>query len=531
MALTFGTAGIRGPLGPGQDEMNLDTVGRVSRGFGRFLSEARVHAGAGAHARVVIGYDARHHSTAFALEAAALLSGMGHESLLLPQPLPTPVLAYAVRALDADAGIMVTASHNPASDNGLKVYLGGRLTDAWGRGAQIVSPVDVSIQRLIAQVSGEPEEWPRGEWTLLSDEIEDRYVAAIAGLVPPAEGAIAARRARLPLVLTPLHGVGGATALRVLRSAGFSDVHVVPEQADPDPDFPTTPFPNPEEPGAMSLVFALAQDFDAAIAIALDPDADRCGIGVNVKGTWVTLHGDRVGCLLGAKVARDLAAGRHPSGAEEDGRTLASSIVSSRLLAAIAERHHLHHRTTLTGFKWLARVPSLAYAYEEALGLCVAPEIVRDKDGISAALALAELTSLLAEEGHTLTDALDDLDRSYGVHLTRLVTATFESPDEAGTVVTRLTSSTPGSLGGDPVVSVDDMLAGIDGLPPTPGVRLMTASGARVIVRPSGTEPKVKAYLEVIRPMENNVERSRAEAEAAIARIEADVQAFLLPEA
>ncbi len=528
MALTFGTAGIRGPLGPGPDEINLGTVGRVSVGLGAFLADARVHTGVDAHARVVIGCDARHHSTAFALEAAGLLAGLGHESLLLPHPVPTPVLAYAVRALEADAGVMITASHNPASDNGLKVYLGGCLTDARERGVQIVPPVDEEIQGFTDRVRGGPEDWPRGDWTLLSDAVEDDYVKAIIGLVPPPAGAVATRRARLTLVLTPLHGIGGATALSILEATGFTNVHVVPEQAAPDPDFPTVAFPNPEEPGAMDLALSLAQEYGAAMAIALDPDADRCGIGAEVGGAWVTLRGDTVGCLLGAQVARALAMGKRLAGTEEGARTLASSIVSSRLLSAIAARHRLHHVTTLTGFKWLARVPGLAYGYEEALGLCVAPDIVRDKDGISAALAMAEYASLLSEEGHTLADALDDLDRVYGVHETALVAVRLGSLTEAAAVVARLASSPPASLGGETVVEVADMGKGIDGLPPTPGARFVTTSGARVVVRPSGTEPKVKAYLEVVRPIEDDVRRSRVLAGAAMMLLEADVREILL---
>jgi phosphomannomutase len=507
--------------------MNLLTVGRVACGLGRYLVNARARAGASDNARVVVGYDARHQSTAFAQEAAGRLAGFGHELLVLPRPLPTPVLAYAVRALDADAGIMVTASHNPACDNGIKVYLGGCLTDSCGRGAQIAPPVDEHIQRCIDEVSREPGSWPWGTWTVLSAAIEASYVAAVVGLVPPAEGTVSERREHLPIAFTPLHGVGGETALAVLNSAGFSDVHVVPEQYLPDPDFPTVASPNPEEDGAMDLVTALARDRSAAIAIALDPDADRCAVATRIEGTWTRLHGDQVGCLLGENIAQGLATGPPPAGVEVGKPTFASSIVSSRLLASIAARYHLPHRTTLTGFKWLARVPNLAYAYEEALGLCVAPEVVRDKDGISAALVIAELASLLSVEQQTLSDALDSLNRLYGVHLTRLMTARPGPLEDASSVVTRIAAEPPPSLGGASVVMTEDLRHGLDHLPPFLGVRITTATGARIIVRPSGTENKIKVYLEVIRPRTDALTQSRKEARDTMERLATDVAAMV----
>ncbi|MCJ7827473.1 MAG: phospho-sugar mutase [Demequinaceae bacterium] len=522
MPLTFGTAGIRGPLGPGPDKMNVGTVRRFSSGLASFLSDRL----GGDPARVVVGYDARHESDAFARETAGVMSAEGHGILVLPRPLPTPILAYAVRSLDADAGIMVTASHNPASDNGLKVYLGGRLTDDVGRGTQIASPTDAEIQVWIDKVGDRAKGHP-GAWTVLGDEVEDGYVRAISGLVPPPVGQVATRRSALGVALTPLHGVGGAPALAVLKAAGFTDVSPVDEQFEPDPDFPTAPFPNPEEPGAMDLVLDLARSSGAGLAIALDPDADRCALGTSIDGAWRTLTGDEFGCLLGEWIAGRLAAGETLPGVAPGSRTLATTVVSSRRLLAIATRHGLPEATTLTGFKWLSRVPGLAYAYEEALGYCLAPEIVRDKDGISAALIAAEFASLLAASGSSPGTALDDLDRTYGVRLTRLVSIRTPSPADATQAVSRILASAPTSLGGSSVVSVEDASKGLDGLPPTPGIRIVTEAGTQVVIRPSGTEPKVKAYLEVARAIADDRTLEREAARTVMNAVEADVRAML----
>lgn len=520
MALTFGTAGIRGPLGPGPDEMNSGNVRRVVAGVGAYLTDRLK----GAPATTVIGYDARHQSEDFAREAAGVLIAAGHATFLLPKALPTPVLAFAVRSLNADTGIMITASHNPASDNGLKVYLGGRLTDDAGRGALIVSPTDVEIQRRIDDVGARVERETSG-WSILED-MEEKYVAAVAGLVPE-PGTRAARRAALPIVLTPLHGVGGATTLAVLTAAGFSNVRMVLAQADPDPDFPTVPFPNPEEPGVMNLAFDLAKSTGAALVIALDPDADRCGVGIPIDGKWVRLHGDRVGCLLAELTAGRMTSGQEIPGVEPGSRVFARSIVSSRLLDSIAARHGLEAKTTLTGFKWLSRVPSLAFAYEEALGYCVAPELVRDKDGISTALVIAEYASLLASHQSSLATVLDDLDRTYGVHLTHQTSLRLPPGADLTRIISGVLALAPKSFGDSPVVSIEDGLDGLDGLPPAPSVRLRTASGASVTVRPSGTEPKVKAYLEVIRPPSEDLARERSAADDAMAALEAGANTLI----
>lgn len=525
--LEFGTAGLRGAIGAGPRRMNRAVVIRAAAGLAAYLTDALagVAAAGDKRARVVIGYDARHRSHDFAVDTAAVMHAAGHEALLLPSALPTPVLAYAVKALGADAGVMVTASHNPPQDNGYKVYLGGRVVTDAGQGAQIVPPYDALIAAKIAAVESVASVPRSAEgWTVLNRDIVEDYIAGVAAVIPPAAGEIAARRAATRIVLTSLHGVGGETVIAALTAAGFTDLHPVTEQAEPDPDFPTVVFPNPEEPGAIDLALALAATVEPDVVIANDPDADRCAAAARVGGSWTMLHGDVVGSLLGERVASAYRAAQ-PEG---PARVLASSIVSSRQLAAIAQRYGLVHRPTLTGFKWIAREEGLIYGYEEALGLCVAPELVADKDGISAAVLIAELASELKAAGRTIEDAADDLARAYGVYLTRQVSARFTDASLIPGTMEGLLAAPPSTLGGAAVTSADDMNAGLDGLPPTNGLRLMTDTGSRVIIRPSGTEPKVKAYLEVISPVEGeDLAGARERAAATMALLEADVRAAL----
>ena len=523
--LEFGTAGLRGAIGAGPRRMNRSVVIRAAAGLAAYLADALAGLGEQPRARVVIGYDARHRSSDFAHDTAAVMHAAGHEAMLLPSALPTPVLAYAVKALGADAGVMVTASHNPPQDNGYKVYLGGRIVTDAGQGAQIVPPHDALIAAQIAAVDSVASV-PRSSegWTVLGPEVLADYIAGAAAVIPAPVGEAAARRAATRIVLTSLHGVGGETLVAVLRAAGFTDLHPVAEQAEPDPDFPTVAFPNPEEPGAIDLALALAATVEPDIVIANDPDADRCAAAARIGGAWTMLHGDVVGSLLGERVAEAYRA------ASPDGpaRVLASSIVSSRQLGAIAQRHGLIHRATLTGFKWIAREEGIVYGYEEALGLCVAPQLVADKDGITAAVMIAELASELKAAGRTLEDAIDDLARAYGVYLTRQVSARFADASLIPGTMAGLLASPPSTLGGAAVVSADDMNAGIDGLPPTNGLRLQTETGSRVIIRPSGTEPKVKAYLEVIEPVTGeDLAGARERAAATMASLEADVRAAL----
>jgi phosphomannomutase len=540
--LQFGTAGLRGRLGGGPHRMNRAVVIRAAAGIADYLLGELD--GVWPPPRVVVGYDARHRSTDFARDTAAVLTAVGIEVLLLPSALPTPVLAFAVRHLNADAGIMVTASHNPPQDNGYKVYLGGRVITDGGQGAQIVAPVDEAIAHEIARVPSVASV-PRaqGGWTVLDDVVLDAYVAAAGRLADPAARAAAAD---LRIVLTPLHGVGGAVAVRVLAEAGFTDVLVVPEQAEPDGNFPSVAFPNPEEPGAIDLAIGLASDEGADLVLALDPDADRCAAAVldrrsrSYRGPdtaaaegWRMLHGDETGALLGATVAERIAADPGPV---DPAATFASSIVSSRLLAKIANTTGVRHTQTLTGFKWLSRVDGLVFGYEEALGYCVDPQNVRDKDGITAALLVAGLAARLKAIGRTLVDELDDLARIHGLHLTDQVSARFTDLDEIAATVDRLRSAPPRTLAGARVVDVVDLAAGTDddrdGLPATAGLRLETTDGTRVVVRPSGTEPKVKAYLEVIVPLRLDaddaaVSAARHEARARLDAVAADVRRAL----
>jgi phosphomannomutase len=501
-ALTFGTAGLRGALGAGPNRMNRAVVIRAAAGLAAHLRDVVLGGGPGGSGEpsrsdppiVVVGYDARHDSDVFARDSCAVLAAAGCVPILLPGQLPTPVLAFAVRHLGADAGVMVTASHNPPQDNGYKVYLGGRADPSPGSGAQIVPPDD---ERIAARIAAAPNAidvpMAAGGWKVLTEGIVQEYLDAITAVVSPS-GARA-----VDIVVTPLHGVGGDTVVRALSRSGFPVPHLVPEQARPDPDFPTVSFPNPEEPGAMDLALASARARGAHLVIANDPDADRCAVAVPQATNgrhWRVLRGDEVGALLGEYLLT-----RTPRRDGDEPRTVASSIVSSQLLARIAAAHGDRHVETLTGFKWLARVPDLFYAYEEALGYCVVPDRVRDKDGISAALVVAELAATLAARGRTLLDALDDLARRHGLHATDQFSIRVSDLARIAAMQERLRAAPPASLGGGAVTSVEDLAAGVDGLPPTDGLRYRTADGARVVVRPSGTEPKLKCYLEVVIPL------------------------------
>jgi phosphomannomutase len=471
--LEFGTAGLRGALGAGSRRMNRVVVIRTAAGLAAYLRSQ----GAGAGDRVVVGFDARHLSDVFAEDTVSVLAGAGLDALLLPRPLPTPVLAYAIRRLDCVAGVMVTASHNPPQDNGYKVYLGD--------GSQIVPPADQEISAHIDAV-GPLAGVPRSDrWRRLGDEVLDAYLADVSTLVDPH------CPRDLSAVYTPLHGVGGETVRLVMERAGFPAPHVTVAQAQPDPDFPTVAFPNPEEPGAMDLAMALAGEVDADLVVANDPDADRCAVAVPGPHGWRMLRGDEVGVLLA-----DLLLHRGTEG------VYASSIVSSSLLGRLAAAHGQPHEETLTGFKWIARVPGLAYGYEEALGYCVAPELVRDKDGVSALLRVVELAALLKSQGRTLSDRLDDLAREHGLHATDQLSVRVTDLHLISAAMDRLRSTPPRVLGGLEVQSVEDLAQGSPELPPTDGLRYRLADHARVVVRPSGTEPKIKCYLEVVVPVE-----------------------------
>jgi phosphomannomutase len=471
--LTFGTAGLRGELGAGPNRMNRVVVQRAAAGLAAYLGRTATRG------RVVIGYDARHNSDVFAADTADVMQGAGLTALVLPRPLPTPVLAYAIRALGCVAGVMVTASHNPPRDNGYKVYLGD--------GRQIVPPADAGISAEIAAV-GRVRDLPKDRgWARVGESLVDRYVERAASLVDPASPR------ELRIAYTPMHGVGLRVFERAFAAAGFAPATVVAEQAEPDPDFPTVRFPNPEEPGALDLATATAVDVGADLVVANDPDADRCAVAVpDGRGGFRTLRGDDVGALLAAHILR-----REPM---PDG-VFAASIVSGTLVHRMADAAGVPYADTLTGFKWLSRVPHLRYAYEEALGYCVDPAGVADKDGITAALLVCELAASLAAEGRGLTDLLDELAVEHGQHTTDQLSVRLARIQDGDAVVGRLLAEPPSSIGGLAVESVEDLAGGDTGLPPTPGVRLRLAEHTRVVVRPSGTEPKLKCYLEVVVPV------------------------------
>jgi phosphomannomutase len=493
--LQFGTAGLRGALGPGPNRMNRVVVIQTAAGLAAYL---RAHGGSS----VVVGFDARHKSDQFARDTCAVMVGAGIRAMVLPRALPTPVLAFAIRHLGVDAGVMVTASHNPPQDNGYKVFLGD--------GSQIVAPADVEISAEIGAV-GTVESIPRAEfgWESLDDTVVDAYVQRVASVALP-DGP-----RDLRIVYTPLHGCGGEVMRRAMQATGFPAPEAVIEQAAPDPDFPTVAFPNPEEPGAIDLAMSLAQREEADLIIANDPDADRCAVGAPTPAGWRMLTGDEVGALLATHLI-----------AREPGLTgvFACSIVSSSLLGKIAGRHGLGYAETLTGFKWIGRIEGLRFGYEEALGYCVDPDAVRDKDGISAAILVAELAARLRSEGRGLSDALDDIARGYGLHATGQLSVRVEDLSLIDEVMRALRTSPPTILGGRTVEAVEDLADGVGGLPPTDGLRFLLDAGARVIVRPSGTEPKIKCYLEVIVPAsDGDVDSARAIAAGALEAIKADL--------
>ncbi|WP_258805320.1 phospho-sugar mutase [Pseudarthrobacter sp. NS4] len=497
--LQFGTAGLRAALGPGPNRMNRVVVRRAAAGLAAFLADAVGKASPGSRPRAVVGYDARYNSDVFAEETAAIFTAAGIETFLMPAALPTPLLAYAVRSLECDGGVMVTASHNPPQDNGYKVYLGRHAVADSGNGAQIVTPYDAEIAaRISAAGSLDSIALAPEGWTVLDGSIAGEYQRATAAL---------ARKEHFPardlrIVLTPMHGVGGETALAVLNAAGFADVTLVAEQAEPDPDFPTINFPNPEEPGALDLALETAARLDADIVIANDPDADRAAVAAKDPDTdaWRMLRGDEVGALLGAHVTARLAAGDAESGDDTEGTTgvFANSIVSSRLLARIAAAAGYAHEETLTGFKWISRVPGLVYGYEEALGYCVAPDLVRDKDGISAAVLIAELAAAAKADGKTIFDTLDELYLQHGLHAGDQLSIRVANLGLLDAMMNRLRVSPPESFGSSTVEVFTDLAEGSDQLPPTDGLLYVTRNLTRVIIRPSGTEPKLKCYLEVI---------------------------------
>ena len=490
--LTFGTAGLRGPLRGGPNGMNLAVVLRTTWAVARVLKDRRL---GGSH--VIVGRDARHGSEEFALAAAEVLAAQGFPVVLMFAAVPTPVVAFAVRHSGAAAAIQITASHNPPSDNGYKVYFEG--------GFPIVPPADQEIERAVAEAPY-ADEIPRQRVEPTGVDLVQRYIDRAAH-VRHTHGSVR-------VAFTPLHGVGGEFAMDALVRAGFSDVHVVESQFAPDPDFPTVSFPNPEEPGAADALLQLAADVDAEIAIALDPDADRCAIGVPTPAGWRMLSGDETGWLLG-----DYILSQFEPGPVSEATLVANSVVSSRMLATIAKEHGAQHVETLTGFKWLSRADdgrpgcTLVYAYEEAIGHCVDPGAVRDKDGISAGVLACDLVAALRNQGRTMLDALDELARRHGVHTTTAVSRRVADADDAEAAMARRRATPPDRLAGFEVKVTDLLLE--RGQRRTDALVFFGGDDddwVRMVVRPSGTEPKLKSYIEVRCANVGDLEATRAKA-------------------
>ncbi|MEY2969079.1 MAG: hypothetical protein RIQ64_1706 [Actinomycetota bacterium] len=504
--LSFGTAGLRARMGPGPNRMNEAVVRRTTAGLAKYLNE---HGGS----RVVIGFDARHKSEQFARATAEVMAHHGIAVEIFAGPVPTPLLAFAINKLRADAGVMVTASHNPAYDNGFKVYLGD--------GSQIISPVDQEISANIASLPLSASESPPAEWSFshVTDEIVDEYITRATELVT------CKPVTPIRVVYTPLHGVGRDLFLSSARACGFRDPIDVEVQSAPDPNFPTTQFPNPEEPGTLDIAIEVAQANRADLLIAHDPDADRCSVAIPVRDEpdcWQRLTGDQVGAILAwwlfvkkptlgdAQLTNDVHSGR---------RVLAQSIVSGTMLELIAREAKCDFVTTLTGFKWIGRVPNLAFGYEEALGYCVDPHNVRDKDGITAALLVMELASYLASAGLTIGDVIDELDRKYGVHATDQLSIRLQAGQRAELFLDSIRSEPLATTPGLRITRMDDLSLGLGTLPPTDGIALQFENQCKMIIRPSGTEPKVKIYLQVSREPAVDIEAERASAKVLLEKL------------
>ncbi|KQZ86149.1 phosphomannomutase [Microbacterium sp. Root166] len=485
--LAFGTAGLRGELGAGSNRMNRVLVAQAAAGLAGYVNEKNKTTDAETPV-VVVGYDGRRNSDVFARDSAEIFAGAGLRAILLPRLLPTPVLAFAVRHFGAAAGVMVTASHNPPDDNGYKVYLGGD-----DEGSQIVAPADAEIAAHIQRVAdaGDISALPRSlGYEIASEIVVDDYIAATASVAPAPEGA-----AGLSWVYTAMHGVGWETFSRILDAAGYPAPIPVTAQLEPDGAFPTVAFPNPEEPGAMDLAFERAREAGAELVIANDPDADRLAVAIpdaSAEDGWRRLTGNQIGLLLGWRAARLVSEAGAPEGA-----SLACSLVSSPGLQSVAEHYGLDFHSTLTGFKWISRAPGIVFGFEEALGYLVNPETVRDKDGISAAIAMLGLVTEARGRGLALADLLTEFDETFGAFASDQISVRVDDVSDIARIMAALRAQHPSAIGDVSVERVDDLLEGVDDLPPGDVLRLWLTDGSRVIVRPSGTEPKLKLYLDV----------------------------------
>lgn len=483
--LAFGTAGLRGELGAGPNRMNRVLVAQAAAGIGRYLLAKE------AKPSVVIGYDGRVNSDIFAKDSAEVLAGIGVRVLLLDQMGPTPLVSFATRALSMSAGIMVTASHNPPRDNGYKVYLGGSFN-----GSQIITPVDTEIALEISKVA-ESETFAAltksSEYELIGAQIREEYLKSVLAV-----GGKVAKKS-LKIVYTPMHGVGWGTVEPIFARAGSEALITVDQQLQPDGSFPTVAFPNPEEPGALDLAFALASDYNADLIIANDPDADRVAIAIPTPSGWQRLTGDQVGLILADEIAKTATSG-----------VLACSIVSSSAISEVAKAHGLEFRQTLTGFKWISKIPNLIFGYEEALGYCIDPNHVADKDGISAALLLANIARREALNGRTLWDLLADLGARYGYYATGQISIRVTDLNVIATAMKTIRENPPVELAGLKA-TFTDMAIGSDALPATDGLMFVLTDNRRVIIRPSGTEPKLKCYLQAVGSSTEEAEELLAE--------------------
>jgi len=518
--LAFGTAGLRAEVGVGPTKMNALVVRQTTAGVVDWLRRSGI-----AKPRVVIGFDARHDSHAWARHGAAAVHAGGGHPLCATEAAPTPVFAHALLTERADAAIVVTASHNPPADNGYKLYLGD--------GLQLTAPADVEIAERIEALAQ--------SWSSFGTQIDDAYAefefgdpdltaSWIAYHHQSAMSALMTDRRTVSLAYTAMHGVAGPSIMHTFQSAGFVQPIVVAEQFEPDGDFPTVPFPNPEETGAMDLVMATARKHRADVAVANDPDGDRVAVAVPSRNGdgFTALSGNELGALLGDHVLR------HTTGSD---RLVARSVVSSRQLDALAAAAGVHCEVTLTGFKWIAR-PIVTHAplrfvfgFEEAIGYCIG-ERVRDKDGVTAALVAAEMFAGFRAANSSAWQRLDELAAAHGVYANRPIVIRFDDdPSRGAKLMAKLEGPLPDALGGQRIVESGPV--GLGSLPPTPGLHMVTADDTRVIVRPSGTEPKFKAYIEVIQPVQDHalvhVEAARERAASRLEAVTADVQALLNP--
>ncbi|AQX80825.1 phosphomannomutase [Plantibacter flavus] len=514
--LQFGTAGLRGRIEAGSNRMNRVLVSQAAAGLAAYLLE---QAPEGVTPSVVIGYDGRKNSAVFAGDTAELMAGAGVRAILLPRLLPTPVLAFAVRFFDASAGVMVTASHNPPADNGYKVYLGGEH-----HGSQIVSPADAAIAAHIGRIAETAlvQDLPRSDgFEIAGEDVVDAYVAETAAVAPAPAGG------QLRVVYTAMHGVGWETTRRVLETAGYPAPELVAEQIDPDPTFRTVSFPNPEEPGALDLSFATARAVGADLIIANDPDADRLAIAIPddaAPSGFRRLTGNEVGLLLGWRAAQAASAALDGDAAPEG--TLACSIVSSPALRLVAEAHGLEFRETLTGFKWISRTPGMLFGFEEALGYLVNPGTVRDKDGISAAIAFLGLATASAQAGESVAGLLDRFADTFGSFGSDQISIRYTELSRIGEVMAGLRALPPTELAGARVTRIDDLADGFEALPPSDVLRVWLDDGTRVMIRPSGTEPKLKVYVDVQSADGDAAERA-ATVTARLAALRTDLTALV----